>query len=658
MFTFNSSYLKFYFLSKMQVPNDPDNDFVGSSQVARYAARERGVTSVTFTVNDDLVAETEELFYMRLEPLDPAVRVGAKNTLRVVIRANDDAYGVFSIDEVNSSDADAVPGQDIQPVTGTITFQAQQTEAEISLQIRHDASQYRFEEGPNSKTVTVDVTRGLDDEGQRSPFGNINHLVTLRYSFEVDVNGGATEPQDFEGTDGALTFQPMETRKTISFLIKDDNTPELEEYFRIRLFSLEGEAELVVPSVTNVIINANDNPSGILSFQATSDGERPLQRVNEDTFSSVTFQVHRYEGTFGEVTVQWEVTRDRGASVPVTEDIGPVRGTLVFADGQNEASITLTVVQDNTPEPAEMFDVNLIPNSVTGNAEVEGVTVARLLVEDSDNVYGTVEFGPGTDHALFTTQTPRTLRLSVTRSGGRERNLLANITVQYEDSYEQREEGDVLEASSETFVLPEGQDPVLVDFDLKASAFLSVGGQFTAVIESVSFEEPAPRFGSFNGPTIGEFRPQTTVLVQAAQANGETGFFNVTNQFVDEPEEGVTMVGLLVSREGLSGRAVVRWSVSGNDVTADDVQDLSGTVVLETGMSEVLINIGIKADDIPELTESVVVNLDSIEPSNTQRLRPGATSIVIDVLSNDNPGGVIQFSPQMAASFEIEVSLV
>ena len=77
--------------------------------------------------------------------------------------------------------------------------------------------------------------------------------------------------------------------------------------------------------------------------------------------------------------------------------------------------------------------------------------------------------------------------------------------------------------------------------------------------------------------------------------------------------------------------------------------------ILITDMSEVLINIGIKADDIPELTESVVVSLDSIEPSDTQRLRPDATSIIIDVLSNDNPGGVIQFSPQMASSYEVEV---
>ena len=84
---------------------DSGNDFVGSSQVARYGPREQGVTSVTFTINDDLEPEPDELFYLRLDPLDPTVRVGPKNSMQVIVRANDDAYGVFSIDEVSCSES-------------------------------------------------------------------------------------------------------------------------------------------------------------------------------------------------------------------------------------------------------------------------------------------------------------------------------------------------------------------------------------------------------------------------------------------------------------------------------------------------------------------------------------------------------------------------
>ena len=46
-------------------------------------------------------------------------------------------------------------------------------------------------------------------------------------------------------------------------------------------------------------------------------------------------------------------------------------------------------------------------------------------------------------------------------------------------------------------MLPAGQDPVLVNFDLQVSAFLSVGGEFTAVIESLGFEERELLYRSF-----------------------------------------------------------------------------------------------------------------------------------------------------------------
>ena len=64
----------------------------------------------------------------------------------------------------------------------------------------------------------------------------------------------------------------------------------------------------------------------------------------------------------------------------------------------------------------------------------------------------------------------------------------------------------------------------------------------------------------------------------------------------------------------------------------------------------------IEADDIPEVDERMVVRLESIEPSATQRLRPGATEIFITVLENDNPGGVFQFSTAMQDAYTISVS--
>jgi G-protein coupled receptor 98 len=71
-----------------------------------------------------------------------------------------------------------------------------------------------------------------------------------------------------------------------------------------------------------------------------------------------------------------------------------------FLNGENERKILLTIVQDSLPEPAESFDVHLMPDTVTGQAVVRGILMAKLIIEDSDNVYGNVEFGPDTNHFI------------------------------------------------------------------------------------------------------------------------------------------------------------------------------------------------------------------------------------------------------------------
>jgi G-protein coupled receptor 98 len=67
--------------------------------------------------------------------------------------------------------------------------------------------------------------------------------------------------------------------------------------------------------------------------------------------------------------------------------------------------------------------------------------------------------------------------------------------------------------------------------------------------------------------------------------------------------------------------------------------------------------VSVLADDIPEINETMVVRLESIEPYTTQRLRPGATEINITILENDNPGGTFQFSTTMRSNYTVAVSL-
>lgn len=68
-------------------------------------------------------------------------------------------------------------------------------------------------------------------------------------------------------------------------------------------------------------------------------------------------------------------------------------------------------------------------------------------------------------------------------------------------------------------------------------------------------------------------------------------------------------------RDGTDGQATVYWSLkpSGPNleaVTLDDIGPFHGSVVFLSGQSDTTINITVKADDIPEMNETVTLSLD------------------------------------------------
>lgn len=269
---------------------------------------------------------------------------------------------------------------------------------------------YVYDEGPGTKSWSVAVSRGIDASG--NSIGPLNNTVTVMYRFE---GGTALSGGDYTSADGELVFEAGETQKTITFVINDDVIPEIKESFKIRLQTLRGDAVFVNPNVVEVTINANDYPSGVITFKPVSEGsgEAPMTRINEDTYTLATFTVLRTEGTFGEVSVGWYVVRSGDKTEAVAQDVGPTEGQVVFADGENEKQIELTIVQDSLPEPAEQFDVILQADSLTGDAQVRGITTANLIIEDSDNVYGSVEFGPDTSHRVDIVSMSAALHLAV-----------------------------------------------------------------------------------------------------------------------------------------------------------------------------------------------------------------------------------------------------
>ena len=105
---------------------------------------------------------------------------------------------------------------------------------------------------------------------------------------------------------------------------------------------------------------------------------------------TATLNVERVNGANGSISVQFK-TRAGTATTPF--DYRSKEGSLRFASGQTSRSITLSVVDDETQEVDEYFDVDIF--NVTGGASLfEGAQVLtlRIFLVDNDLKGGKVEF--------------------------------------------------------------------------------------------------------------------------------------------------------------------------------------------------------------------------------------------------------------------------
>lgn len=74
-------------------------------------------------------------------------------------------------------------------------------------------------------------------------------------------------------------------------------------------------------------------------------------------------------------------------------------------------------------------------------------------------------------------------------------------------------------------------------------------------------------------------------------------------------------VSLPLRRDGTDGQAEVFWSLqplgaNRADVTDEDLQPVSGSVIFVSGQSDASINFTVLADDIPEVNETLLLTLD------------------------------------------------
>ncbi|GCB81517.1 hypothetical protein scyTo_0023000, partial [Scyliorhinus torazame] len=101
---------------------------------------------------------------------------------------------------------------------------------------------------------------------------------------------------------GELLFEPGDKDAVIAINILDDDIPEDDEIFAVRLTNAKGGAEIGSNDEVDIIIQSNDDAHGIIGFVQSSLSKQ-VEELEQN--SMVTLTIERQRGTHRLVTVQW-----------------------------------------------------------------------------------------------------------------------------------------------------------------------------------------------------------------------------------------------------------------------------------------------------------------------------------------------------------------
>ncbi|XP_074494393.1 adhesion G-protein coupled receptor V1 [Sebastes fasciatus] len=574
---------------------------------------------------------------------------------------------------------------DIYPTSGVVTFSEGQSVAIISLTVIADG----VPELRESVTVTlIDVTTvGLQDlrqaaviDKQRaqallailpngSPYGVIGwHLdsqfpltqepqrvpvnVTLSIvreqgsSGEVEIHyqtmpalyqppsNQATAGQDYTPKDNTIIMINGATVALVTVTILPDDFPELAESFLVNITSVElvrgsvgaGQPSVKRPGmeVAEVTIQENDDPRGILQFNVSEDIPGSVLAYELPPPDNILLlSVVRLAGTTGRLVIYWEAE-------PITaelNDFSPTSGNITFQDGQREATIAITILDDERVETSETFRVNLL--RVIGGARLGEATSVNISIPPNDSPlgrFGFQELEVTVSEPEFVDDPAAVATLTVLRSAGGEGAV--TLGWQLED-----QATDDLSPFNGTLVFTETE--LMKTFVIRALADTALEGNeyFTVRL-----------FPAESGAVVDPLNGMATITIRADMA--ALGIIGVEessrNILIGEPQgdyNGSAVVSL-VRGPGVFGEVRVYWNIT--PAVASEFEAISGTVTMRDRQSVATIMLKALDDELPEERREYQLTLTSDTPG--LEISPIAKHAKIIMAASDNPYGLFSFT--------------
>jgi Tfp pilus assembly protein PilE len=207
------------------------------------------------------------------------------------------------------------------------------------------------EMGPDSGTFTVSRT------------GSTSAALTANYS----VGGTATSGSDYSALAGSVTIPSGSASTTIMLTPVDDAVVEGSETVIVTL-SIDASYTVGSPNSATVTI-ADNNTLPTVTISATDPN------ASETGPDTGTFTVSRTGSTSEALTVNYTVGGTASSS-----DYSSLAGSVTIPAGSVSATITVTPVQDTTPESPETVTVSL---SSDASRTVGSPNSATVTISDS-----------------------------------------------------------------------------------------------------------------------------------------------------------------------------------------------------------------------------------------------------------------------------------
>uniref|UniRef100_A0A3B5LIK0 Adhesion G-protein coupled receptor V1 n=1 Tax=Xiphophorus couchianus TaxID=32473 RepID=A0A3B5LIK0_9TELE len=451
---------------------------------------------------------------------------------------------------------------------------------------------------------------------------------------------------DFIPSSGELYFAPGDRELDLAVNVIDDDIPEVEEVFGVKLKNPKGGAEIGFGGEVTILVPTNDDAHGVIGF-AQNSLYMEVEELEQN--NQISLNVERKRGSFGRLTVHW-------AANGSLADIYPTSGVVTFSEGQTVAIISLAIVADGLPELSESVIIIIRDVTTLGLQNIQqGAVIDRqraqalLTILPNGSPYGVI--GWHLDSLFTLTQEPQRTPVNVTLSIVREQGSSGQVAVHFQTKpalnqhpSNQASSGEDYLARDDTIIMFNGATVALISITILPDDVPELAESFLVNITGVEMVN-----GSVGAGQPSLKRPGMEVAEITIQENDDPRGvlqFNISEDLPGSvlayeipPPDNILHLSVL-RLAGTSGRLVVYWEAQPITADLNDFTPASGNITFQEGQKKSTIAITILDDEQVEASETFRVDL--LRVVGGARLGQ-VTFVTIVIPSNDSPLGRFGF---------------